>query len=187
MNRQLLTVLSVLALALLAWWFFARSGAGGPAPDSGYLPAPAPDEPGDVSAPISLPAARALPTADADFPLAAELNAPDSTAVRDLDLVSQILDAWRSNFPREGNPVGQNVEITAALTGRNLLDLALLPRTHRAINSRGELCDRWGTPLHFHQLSGEHMELRSAGPDRDFGTADDVRWMPADEADLPLR
>jgi hypothetical protein len=40
------------------------------------------------------------------------------------------------------------------------------------------LCDRWGTPLRFHQLSGERMEIRSAGPDRKFGTPDDALWSP---------
>ncbi|MDO8540834.1 MAG: hypothetical protein Q7S40_10395 [Opitutaceae bacterium] len=114
----------------------------------------------------------------AGFPLAAPLNAPGSTAARDLEALSHILDAWRSNFPRDGNPVGENREITAALTGENTLQLVLIPKRHPAVNAHGELCDRWGTPYRFHQLSGDRMELRSAGPDRKFGTADDVEWSP---------
>jgi hypothetical protein len=114
----------------------------------------------------------------ADFPIAAPLNAPDSTITRDLDIVSQLFDAWRSNFPRDGNPVGENSEITAALLGDNPLKFALLPRGHRAINDRGELCDRWGTPFRLHQLSGTRMEIHSAGPDRKFGTGDDATWTP---------
>ena len=115
---------------------------------------------------------------EADFPIAAPLNAPDSTIARDLDIVSQIFEAWLSNFPREGNPVGENAEITAALMGDNRLGLALIPKGHRALNERGELCDRWGTPFRFHQLSGTKMEVRSAGPDRKFATPDDVVWTP---------
>lgn len=110
--------------------------------------------------------------------LADPLNSPTGTIQRDLDTLRIVLEAWRSNFPREGNPVGENAEITAALMGRNRLQLALVPKGHRAINAMGELCDRWGTPFRFHQISGEKMELRSAGPDRQFGTADDALLAP---------
>ena len=119
-----------------------------------------------------------LPYVEADFPIAAPLNAPGSTITRDLDIVSQIFDAWQSNFPREGNPMGENAEITAALLGDNRLGLALIHQDHRAVNERGELCDRWGTPFRFHQLSGTQMEIISAGPDRKFATADDAVWTP---------
>jgi hypothetical protein len=89
-----------------------------------------------------------------------------------------VLENFRSNFPRTGNPVGLNYEITAALTGQNQLRLALIPPDHPAINREGELTDRWGTPFRFHVLSRMQMEIRSAGPDRRFGTADDAEWAP---------
>lgn len=114
----------------------------------------------------------------ADFPIAAPLNAAGATIAQDLAILQQLFDAWRSNFPREGNPVGENADITAALTGANRLGLALVPKGHPALNERGELCDRWGTPFRFHQLSGEHMEIISAGPDRKFATADDAVLTP---------
>jgi len=108
----------------------------------------------------------------------APLNAPDSTIQRDLGVMNEIFSAWQTNFPREGNPVGENAEITAALTGDNRLGFALIPKKHPAIDSRGELCDRWGTPFSFHQLSGTQMEIRSAGPDRKFHTDDDAVLTP---------
>lgn len=40
----------------------------------------------------------------------------------------------------------------------------------------GKAQDRWGTPWRFHALSGQHMEVLSAGPDRSFGTDDDLGW-----------
>src|SRR6185503_20139453 len=98
------------------------------------------------------------------FPIAAPLNDPGSTIARDLDTVRLILEGWRSNFPRDGNPVGENHEITAALMGDNRLELVLIPKNHPALNERGELCDRWGTPFRFHAISGDRMEIRSAGP-----------------------
>jgi type II secretory pathway pseudopilin PulG len=44
------------------------------------------------------------------------------------------------------------------------------------INSKGEFIDGWGTPLHFrrHTGGGGWIEIISAGPDKIFGTADDI-------------
>jgi len=114
----------------------------------------------------------------ADFPIAARLNSADSTIKQDLEILDQVFEAWRTNFPREGNPVGENRDITRALSGTNRINFALIPAKHPSINTAGELCDRWGTPFRFHQLSGEQMEIRSAGPDRRFATPDDAVWMP---------
>lgn len=123
-------------------------------------------------------AADAEAPADPPVLLAEPLNSPKGTIGADLDTVRIVLEAWRSNFPHEGNPVGENAEITAALTGKNPLKIALIPKNHPAINAEGQLCDRWGTPFHFHQISGDRMELRSAGPDRQFGTIDDALLAP---------
>lgn len=104
----------------------------------------------------------------------AGLNAANGTTREDLRILQGVFRAWQRRAKDVGNPVGSNREITAALTGRNQWRLAFLPRDHPAINARGELCDRWGTPLYFHQLSGTQMEVRSHGPDRIRFTADDV-------------
>jgi hypothetical protein len=110
--------------------------------------------------------------------LADQLNAPAGTARDDLAVLQEVLLAFRSNFPRSGNPTGSNADITAALTGHNKLDLALIPPDHPAINRDGELCDRWGTPFFFHAESGTRMTTRSAGPDRKMWTADDEEIAP---------
>ena len=109
--------------------------------------------------------------------LADDLNAPSGDVHADLRLVNEIFIAYRSAL-RTGNPVGENSEITAALAGRNRLGYAFIPPDSPAINAKGELCDRWGTPYFFHQLSGERMEIRSAGPDRRLWTADDEVLTP---------
>jgi hypothetical protein len=110
--------------------------------------------------------------------LADDLNSPAGTIQRDLQILNDVFETWQTNFPRTGNPVGENVEITAALTGANEHQYAFIPPGHRAINARGELCDRWGMPFRFHQLSGKHMEIRSAGQDRRYLTDDDVVLTP---------
>jgi hypothetical protein len=120
--------------------------------------------------PPSVPAPRST--------LADALNAPAGDIHADLRLVLEVIDTFRTNFPRAGNPVGDNVEITAALTGKNPLRLALIPSDHPAINRAGELCDRWGTPFFFHAESATRMEIRSAGPDQKMWSADDVVLSP---------
>jgi hypothetical protein len=161
---------------LLGGGGLAASRATAPRESSSSAPEPAGDAGRYERATAPREAVLSAAPAPEEFPLAAPLNAPAGTIARDLDALAQILDAWRTNFPGQGNPVGENSEIAAALSGDNPAHLVLIPRNHRAFNDRGELCDRWGTPFRFHQLSGEHMDLRSAGPDRKFGTADDAVW-----------
>lgn len=72
-----------------------------------------------------------------------------------------------------GNPVGTNAEITAALRGDNLKQLKLDLPAGSSVSDAGELCDPWGTPWFFHQLSSRKMEIRSAGKDRELYTEDD--------------
>jgi hypothetical protein len=138
--------------------------------------------PGDQASAKSpeLPPPRvAVGSGDGPSHIADELNAPGGTIRHDLEILNELFVAWQSNFPQTGNPVGENAEITAALAGDNALHFVFIPRDHRAIDANGELRDRWGTPFRFHQLSGAHMEIQSAGPDRKFATADDVRWPAA--------
>ena len=93
-------------------------------------------------------------------------------------LVALVLENFRSNFPRTGNPVGLNSEITATLTGQNSLRLALIPPDHPAITREGELTDRWGSPFFFHAESATHMTITSAGPDKKLHTPDDESFAP---------
>ena len=106
------------------------------------------------------------------------LNDPRGSVEADLRLLNEVFSAWLTHFREGGIPIGDNREITAALTGGNPLGYAFVPKDHPALNARGELCDRWGTPFRFHVLSRMQMEIRSAGPDRRFGTADDAEWAP---------
>jgi hypothetical protein len=109
--------------------------------------------------------------------LADGLNSPAGDIHSDLRLINEIFIAYRA-ATRSENPVGENVEITAALRGKNRLGYAFIPADSPALNAKGELCDRWGTPFFFHQLSGQKMEVRSAGPDRKLWTADDQVLTP---------
>ncbi len=109
--------------------------------------------------------------------LVASLNSPSGDVHADLRMIDQVFIAFRAGTHAE-NPVGENAEITAALTGKNSADFAFIPKDCPAINAKGELCDRWGSPYFFHQLSGTEMEIRSAGPDKKLWTADDEVMTP---------
>lgn len=176
MKRHVPTLLlAVLILALLAWYFRPSTSApasptSGPGPSGSATPLPKIEHPSSKAPSPTAPADRST--------LADALNSPKTDIRADLRLVSEILGTFRTNFPREGNPVGTNAEIVAVLTGKNKLNLALIPPDHPAINKEGELCDRWGTPFFFHAESGSRMTIESAGPDKKRHTSDDVVFTP---------
>ncbi len=88
------------------------------------------------------------------------------------DKVTLMLRDYRTRLGE--NPVGTNAEIMKAVMGGNPKGATFGPPEGQALNANGELMDRWGTPYFFHQLSRTSMEIRSAGPDREMYTEDDV-------------
>lgn len=70
--------------------------------------------------------------------------------------------------------MGANEEFAAALRGQNRHHLRFLPDTHPCFNAQGQIVDRWQTPLFFHVTDPTRIDLRSAGPDRQMWTADDL-------------
>lgn len=171
-----------IAIAALFWWQRRSTPSSAPAArassDSASHSPAASSTPQNGIASVGAATTRSEPPLEGESRLADDLNSPNGSIQRDLQILNEVFEMWLTNFPREGNPVGENAEITAALTGDNVHRFAFIPRGHRAINGAGELCDRWGTPFRFHQLSGRQMEIRSAGPDRKFGTSDDAAWSP---------
>ena len=110
------------------------------------------------------------------LPIASEItppNSPETTVDEDLGTLELVIAEFARN--NGGNPVGENVEIAAALLGDNPKRLAYLPAKGPFLDASGQLIDRWGTPYFFHQLSATQTEIMSAGPDRQFNTGDDVK------------
>ncbi len=175
MRRSFFAAAVLLLAAVVLGWWWRRTAA--PAPSEPPRAIGAPVAPRAPAPPKLAALANSLPP-ESISPIADGLGAPGGDIRHDLEILNAVFVAWQTNFPRDGNPVGENDEITAALAGDNRLHFAFVSPKHPAINARGELCDRWGTPFRFHQLSGTQMEIRSAGPDRKFGTADDVEFAP---------
>lgn len=173
----------MLALAVLAWRF-----ASGPSTLTGrasFFPPLEKDSP--QIAPLALQPApvegdfRVLDASvDGTIPLPEmihltdRLNQPGTDIRQDVEILTLLFDTFRQTHDGARPPGGENDEITAQLRGRNPKHLAFIAPDHPAINEQGQLLDRWGTPFHFHPVSREELEFRSAGPDRKLFTADDV-------------
>lgn len=96
----------------------------------------------------------------------------DSATSLEFDKITVMLRDYRTLFGE--NPVGTNAEIMQAIMGGNPKGAMLGPAEGQTVNETGELIDRWGTPYFFHQLSGDLMEIRSAGEDHRMWTGDDL-------------
>lgn len=108
--------------------------------------------------------------------MADKLAAKTENPSRDLEIVNDFIDLYRKVF-QQGNPIGLNEDITSVLTGHNARNGVLFPPGSPMI-VKGQLVDRWGTPYWFHPNSAYQMEIRSAGPDRQLFTPDDVVMNP---------
>lgn len=117
-------------------------------------------------------AAGARPPAAADAATVPEVSPEEAREAREaIDNLELTLRDY--GLALRGNPVGTNAEITAALMGDNEKQMKLEIPAGSTLNGQGELCDPWGTPWFFHQLSATKTEIRSAGPDRVMYNEDD--------------
>ena len=93
----------------------------------------------------------------------------------DLTLMSHLMENSLLLAKSAANrPLSANEDWADFLRGKNAAHERFLPDEHPALNAKGQLIDRWGTPLFFHALGGGRYEIRSAGPDRKLWTADDM-------------
>jgi hypothetical protein len=164
----IIAVLGLAALlALLLLWIPWRKPAPASAPTA-KVAAASPSKPDPYLA-------GRIPNVPDHSPLADELNAPGNTPQRDLEILKDILGQFTTALkPGIAPPLGDNQDITAALTGHNKRHIVFIPPNHPAVDSQGRLVDRWGTPYFFHARSAETFDLRSAGPDKILFTEDDV-------------
>jgi hypothetical protein len=85
--------------------------------------------------------------------LATTLNSPETNVENDFTTLETILREYRRQY--QGNPSGENIEISAALMGDNDRGLGFIPKLGKnQINAQGELIDRWGSPYFFCRPDG---------------------------------
>lgn len=110
-----------------------------------------------------------------DTPFERGYGRKGGTQEEDFQLVEETLLTARTLIKDHSHiPMADNRDFTAFLTGKNRDQLAWISPDHPAINQNGELTDRWGHPVFFHQESSESTSLRSAGPDGVMWNDDDI-------------
>ncbi|MFP6881280.1 MAG: hypothetical protein VCA34_10030 [Roseibacillus sp.] len=105
--------------------------------------------------------------------LAAQLNDEDASVQDDIAVLEELIRVY-ARFLGTVPAGGLNNEIVNGLLGENSKKLIFIEKGHARINEHGQLVDRYGTPYDFHPVSGELLEIRSAGPDKIGFTPDDV-------------
>lgn len=94
----------------------------------------------------------------------------------DLTLMARLMENSLLLLKAAANrPLSANEDWADLFRGKNGAREEFLPAQHVALNARGQLIDRWQTPLFFHALGGGRYEIRSAGPDQKLWTADDLQ------------
>jgi len=184
-STYLLTFLLAVLVVVVAWMFHALSSpelqkaveskkSSGSRPG---MPDTAPVMP--LPAPANAPQQFSGGGVDLDLQARADtLHSDEHGPEQDLHIVADFLETYAR--ATGGQPIGDNADITAALTGTQYPGQKgrVFPQNHRTIRN-GQLTDRWGQPFWFHPNSGSSMEIRSAGPDRELFTADDVMLNPS--------
>lgn len=140
--------------------------------------------------PVAAPVAEAVPRVPVSSPAPAARPAPPPVGTRllegygdsarpperDLVAVALVLENYLLlNKGAAARPLSANEEWAAALRGLDGRSERFLPDDHPALNARGQLVDRWGTPLFFHAVGAGRWDVRSAGPDGRMWTEDDLQ------------
>jgi len=95
---------------------------------------------------------------------------------REAQFATMIRDACL-NYAVEYNrlpPDSDNKRLTAALRGDNARQIPFLSLSKSQLNADNEMIDLWGTPLKITFQGSSGIQVTSAGPDKVFGTADDI-------------
>lgn len=99
-----------------------------------------------------------------------EMIQSETPPEREIEILQELIALNQRAQP--GSTLGDNGDITLALVG-NSAQGAWLPRQSPRIRD-GQLLDRWGTPYWFHPNAANQIEIRSAGPDKNLFSSDDI-------------
>lgn len=168
MKRPLVISLALLVACAFLWWWSARN----------KFPTTPPTEPANplASQPLSQTPVPGLATQPLPGDAILQRYASPGTTPRD-DLAA--LSHAMQNFlllakHAAQGPLADNEDWAKVLLGRGRVREPFLSAKHPVFNVRGQLVDRWQTPLFIHALGAGRFELRSAGPDGKLWTDDDI-------------
>jgi hypothetical protein len=132
---------------------------------------------GESLPPSPVPGSGRLETPPGDDLLAAYASEAGS-GEEDLRRLGQVLGNFRLlHKGLDARHLATNAELAAALRGELPGTRPMVSAEAPVFDDEGRLVDRWGSPLIVHPVGAERLELRSAGPDRQAWTDDDlVRW-----------
>jgi hypothetical protein len=131
---------------------------------------------GIVTTEITSPSSSAeqTPQCPGDLALQGYSN-PATSAKIDLTLLANSITNFLIISKRANErPLSANEEWSAALRGKRDGGEVWLSDSSPVLDSQKRLIDRWKTPLSFHALGGKRWEIRSAGPDKQLWTDDDL-------------
>lgn len=122
------------------------------------------------------------PTPDQAVPgdvLLADYASANTPPIEDLRKLHNVLSGYFSvvkDLTR--HPIGGNEDLAACLLGENINQQPFIRPAHPILNEDGLLIDRWGTPFSIHPEAARDLTIRSAGPDTEMFTADDLIILP---------
>lgn len=163
MKRRGAFLLVLLVIAVAVWW----RGRPVAAPVVAVAPRAEVSSPPPTTVPAPPPVGTRLLEGYGD---------PARPPERDLAAIALVMENFLLlNKGAAQRPLSANEEWAAALCGLDGRSERFLQDDDPALNQRGQLVDRWGTPLFFHAVGAGRWEVRSAGSDRAMWTADDLQ------------
>lgn len=106
-----------------------------------------------------------------------QYGSEEHSPIRDLVCLNNLIFEFTTNFKEPDSlPTTGNADIVRALQGDNSDNLVFIESDFEFINEKGEIVDRWGTPLYFHFINANAPSIRSAGIDKQHWTEDDIEY-----------
>jgi len=88
-----------------------------------------------------------------------------------------MLEAIFASYVQDNGEVpvsSENYRLVQIFTGNGSDKNSYFTPNSRTVNANHEFIDGWGTPLRISFVSKDNILIRSAGPDKIFGTPDDI-------------
>ena len=160
-------LLLAVCVALVSWWVWDANQQDG---ETTHQMPPQASKAAPTAA--KLQSARKLPGAE----ILKNYASPSTRPEDDLQAMAHVFSNLRLLVKGDAPfRMGANEEFAAALMGENAAKEVFLRAPHACLNEKGQLVDRWGTPLFFHVRDRDRIDIRSAGPDREMWTMDDLQ------------